>query len=127
MDIEEDMKKFNLEYRECEELPELTHEEELKDKIKDTWRRIIDRCHIELANGRNKNYNGKGIQVCQDWRYSFKNFYKWSLDHECNLDLSIDRIDVTGNYTPMNCQWISSSENSSRRKYDYFFRGGSYE
>jgi hypothetical protein len=72
----------------------------------------------------NKNYKTKGISICQDWLYNFDNFYEWAINNGHQPEFVIDRIDPTGNYTPMNYQWISRSENSRRQHSDSFYRNG---
>lgn len=54
-----------------------------------------------------KHYGGRGIKVCDEWVNSFENFYKWSINNGFDPELTIDRINVNGNYEPSNCRWVS--------------------
>lgn len=80
------------------------------------WQNMLNRC-------RNKNkdkymaYGGRGITVCEEWHH-FPAFYAWSIANGYADNLTIDRIDVDGNYEPSNCQWITASENSKKAAED---------
>ena len=76
------------------------------------WAAMLRRC-------RNPNivqwkyYGGKGVNVCKAW-HDFPQFKKWAMANGYKDDLTIDRINSDGNYTPANCHWITLSENISR-------------
>jgi hypothetical protein len=57
-------------------------------------------------------YGAKGIIVCQEWldkENGFINFYQWSIENGYQENLSIDRINVYGNYEPGNCRWTNDT------------------
>lgn len=53
-----------------------------------------------------KNYGGRGIKICPEWRKDFTAFRKWALEHGYKDNLTIDRINNDGNYEPENCHFI---------------------
>ena len=57
-----------------------------------------------------KHYGGRGITVCEEWRNSFEAFYEWATSHGYSDELTLDRIDVNGNYCPDNCRWATWHE-----------------
>jgi len=61
-----------------------------------------------------KWYGGKGVRVCDQWKDSYVNFKRWALANGYMDNLSIDRIDSDGDYSPDNCQWITLSDNVKR-------------
>ena len=82
------------------------------------WAHMKDRCYYQ--NGQGFKYCGiKGIQVCNEWKDNFGLFQHWALQNGYKDNLTIDRIDNDGDYTPRNCQWISLSDNVRKdKKYD---------
>lgn len=61
-------------------------------------------------------YGGRGITVCDEWRNSFDAFRDWALTHGYSEDLSIDRIDVDGDYCPENCRWADAITQSNNTR-----------
>lgn len=62
------------------------------------------------------NYGGRGIKVCDEWKSSFENFRDWALKAGYTDDLTIDRIDVNGNYEPSNCRWLTKQEQNRNQR-----------
>ena len=60
-------------------------------------------------------YGGKGIGICEDWANSYKAFEEWALANGYNDELTLDRVDVNGDYTPENCQWVSRKDQANNR------------
>lgn len=53
-----------------------------------------------------KDWGGRGIVICDEWLNDFMSFYDWSMEHGYQDNLTIDRINVDGNYEPNNCRWV---------------------
>ena len=89
----------------------------LNPKLYRCWEDMKRRCYRTL-NPNYKYYGGRGIKVCEEWLKDFMSFYNWAIQNGYNSDLSIDRIDVNGNYEPKNCRWATKSEQQrNTRKY----------
>lgn len=61
---------------------------------------------------RYKDYGGRGITICIEWQDDFDAFADWAKSNGYDETLTIDRIDVNGNYEPSNCRWVSLKEQS---------------
>ena len=69
-----------------------------------------------------KHYGGRGIKVCDEWMKSFEAFRDWSLANGFQENLTIDRIDVNGNYEPNNCRWADTEIQCNNRRNNLYIR-----
>lgn len=79
-----------------------------KTRLYKLYYSMMNRCHNVKCSEYNR-YGGRGIEVCEAWRKDNTAFFKWAEENGYDPnrpELSLERIDVDGNYCPENCKWI---------------------
>jgi len=79
-----------------------------------SWSAMKERCY-NPKNPNYKYYGARGIRVCFRWRKRFENFLA-DMGLRPDGKMSIERLDVNGNYTPSNCCWIPHADQSKNRR-----------
>lgn len=95
-----------------------------KTRLYYVWNSMKQRC-LNENDCRYNSYGGRGITIYEEWKNNFGTFREWALANGYRDDLTIDRIDVNGNYEPSNCRWITNKEqqNNTRRSRLIEFNG----
>ena len=77
-------------------------------RINRIWNGMKSRCSYSSCQDY-KYYGGKGVTYCEEWK-NFSSFYEWAMENGYQDGMSLERIDVNGNYEPSNCKWVSPRE-----------------
>lgn len=83
------------------------------NKMYNSWQNMKARC-LNPNHPKYHRYGGRGITIEESW-LDFSGFKDWAISSGWKEGLTIDRINIDGNYTPDNCQWVTASSNSRRK------------
>lgn len=78
------------------------------------YNNMVRRCEDPKSN-KYRLYGGRGISVCKEWRYDINTFFEWAEMSGYHDNLTIDRINVNGNYCPDNCRWTNMKVQSNNK------------
>lgn len=81
------------------------------------WENMYSRCYNESVKSY-KNYGGRGVKMCEEWKGSPEAFIKWGLANGWREGLECDK-DIKGDgllYSPDTCMFVTQKENSNNRR-----------
>lgn len=90
-----------------------------KSRIYKIFTSMKQRCY-NPKNPEYKNYGLRNIKICDEWLNDRLKFINWAYKNGYKDNLTIERINVNGNYCPENCKWIKKEDqlkNTTRTKY----------
>ncbi len=79
-----------------------------------TYRSMIKRCYYPSTSNYSK-YGGAGITVCDRWRQGFR-YFLTDMGTRPSRDHTLDRIDNSKGYEPVNCRWATLAEQLDNRE-----------
>ena len=93
---------------------------ECRSRLYNVWKGIKARCYNK-NHSQYKNYGGRGIEVCPEWKDNFITFrdFMLSIGYDESLptgDQTVERINVSGNYEPSNCTLISKKQQNYNKR-----------
>ena len=97
----------------CFRREQLTTHGQCRTPLYKAWDAMFQRCYNPKEKAY-KWYGGRGITVCDTWK-DFKVFYVWAITNGYQENLTLDKIDNSKGYSPENCRWISSAQQSYNR------------
>lgn len=94
-----------------------------RERLYGVWLNMKSRC-TNPNNTHYKSYGGRGITICDEWMNDFSSFKKWCIANGYTEEIlksgrnniTIDRIDVNGNYEPSNCRFVTNRVNCQNKR-----------
>lgn len=96
---------------------------ETNTRIHKIWSSMHERCERK-SHEHFDCYGGRVIKICEEWD-KYEKFREWALNNGYKENLTLDRIDVNGDYCPENCRWSdwTTQQNNKRNNHNLTYRG----
>ena len=92
-----------------------------KSSLYKIYMHMKGRCYCK-TDKKYKNYGKRGIKICKELLEDYNVFLNWSIKNGYKEGLSIERIDVNGDYKPNNCKFISISEQTKNKTTSHYYK-----
>lgn len=89
-----------------------------KERLYRIWKGMRQRCN-NVNNPKYKDYGGRGVKICDEWD-NYLVFREWALQNGYTDELSIDRVNVDGDYEPSNCRWSTDNTQANNKRINHY-------
>lgn len=82
-------------------------------RLRSIWENMRNRCNPGTSGS--KDYGDRGITVCNEWN-TLLSFTNWAFANGYSPELTLDRINVDGGYSPDNCRFATATQQARNRR-----------